>query len=107
MGNCREGLNRGDETTCDVRDYPQDVSPWGCRHMAGNVSEWCEDWYDPAAYERHKLGDLSGSASGSRRVIRGGAWYFEYEIHFRCDERDSRAADCRSDFLGFRCALDP
>jgi formylglycine-generating enzyme required for sulfatase activity len=52
--------------------------------MAGNVQEWCVDWYNSGAYGRYKAGDLTLLASGGERVMRGGSWLLDYTDHFRC-----------------------
>jgi formylglycine-generating enzyme required for sulfatase activity len=40
--------------------------------MSGNVYEWVWDWY--GSYSSGELTDLTGPASGTARVIRGGSW---------------------------------
>jgi formylglycine-generating enzyme required for sulfatase activity len=51
-----------------------DTTPLGVRGMAGNVSEWVVDWYDPEYYAASPALDPGGPASGLERVVRGAAF---------------------------------
>lgn len=104
LAKCRNRENRGSETTCSVWSYPEGCSVWGQYQMAGNVWEWCEDWYDGEAYTRYKSGDLTAPVNGSCRVLRGGAWNQVVAGAFRCAFRFRDDPACRHDGHGFRCA---
>ena len=53
------------------------ANPFGLKNMAGNVAEFCSDWYQPDAYAKYP-GDIvinpKGPSSGTERVIRGGSF---------------------------------
>jgi sulfatase modifying factor 1 len=68
--------------TSPAGSFPSGVNGYGLHDMAGNVFEWCWDWWDITYYSSSPGSDPRGSASGSYRVLRGGSWYY-YAIRCR------------------------
>jgi sulfatase modifying factor 1 len=53
------------------------ANPFGLKNMAGNVAEFCSDWYQPDTYSIYPDGavmDPKGPGSGTEHVIRGGSY---------------------------------
>jgi formylglycine-generating enzyme required for sulfatase activity len=64
----------GYDDTAPVGSFPLDASPYGVMDMAGNVQEWCADWYDENYYASAPNQNPQGPSSGTYRLLRGGSW---------------------------------
>jgi len=73
----------------------------GLYDMAGNVWEWCWDWYGETSYASSPGSDPCGPASGTGRVLRGGSWYV-YANGCRVANRGNYWPDYELGNLGLR-----
>jgi len=84
-----------------VGSYLSGQSPDGLFDVAGNVWEWCQDWYDKKYYGFSPTKNPNGPANGKQKVIRGGGWTANHvDMAYRRGMKPEKAYPS----LGFRCA---
>jgi sulfatase modifying factor 1 len=102
--------------TAPVGKYP--ANGYGLYDMAGNVSEWCLDEYDPGFYaispstnpvsgETDTVAGISDNFTSVRspRVLRGGSWLVN-ALGVRNAVRSVLNPTSTASSVGFRCAKD-
>ncbi|MEW6356603.1 MAG: formylglycine-generating enzyme family protein [Planctomycetota bacterium] len=99
-------IEDGYQYTAPVKSFPNGVGPYGCYNMAGNVWEWCNDWYDPGYYKESPAFNPQGPPPREYASHRGGS--FSNKIgHMRSAYRSGFYHSMPNPVIGFRCALSP
>lgn len=94
-----------DEAVMPAGSMPADKSPFGVFDMAGNVSEWVNDWFKPypgSDYQHPAYGEI-------HKVVRGGGsdvGHYALSIFYRGARRNHADPTLSGTDLGFRCAQD-
>ncbi len=105
--------------TAPVKSYPP--NGLGLYDMAGNVWEWCSDWYDRDLYRRRANGPVVLDPVGPeqshdprqpfvpQRSQRGGSFLCNdsYCSRYRPSARHGCSPDTGMSHVGFRCAMTP
>lgn len=101
----RSHANFFSSDTTPVMSYPPNA--YGLYDLAGNVYEWCTDWYDYHYYNvsLQEPRNPKGPFQGVYRVLRGGCWKSLKE-DLRCAHRHRNNPNTVNGTYGFRCAAD-
>jgi eukaryotic-like serine/threonine-protein kinase len=103
--NLTENYCLGDTT--DVGSYPDGASLYGVLDMAGNVSEWVNDWYSSNYYISSPYENPLGPPSGTYKLVRGGTWFTNwYNIRVVVRGPNLNCPLYADHYVGFRCASD-
>jgi len=95
-----------DANTNRRRPYPvgqKKPNAWGLYDTHGNVEEWCADWDSTSYYATSPSADPPGPDTGTRRVARGGSFYFG-QVDTRSAWRDRTSPNNCGYNTGFRIA---
>jgi len=87
MANSKKGKRNGPDK---IGSFPLDESVFGVRDIAGNISEWCQTFFDQEK---------------NIRINRGSAWSYVDEDYARCAGRNGHSPTDVADFRGFRMAV--
>ena len=104
--NQRANFNGNTGDTTAVGTYPTGASPYDALDMAGNVWEWTADWHDETYFQNAPARNPQGPSSGTKRVTRGGSWYYDH-TYIRAAYRGDYDPNDTNNNIGFRCALSP
>lgn len=92
-------IDDGYPESSPVGAFPFGASPFGIEDLAGNVWEWCVDFFEP--YRGMAKVNPHGPTSGAKRVYRGGSWKSRFNS-LRATTRGSNVPNYSCNDLGFR-----
>lgn len=111
------GNNEPDNTICNfgkvTKDFPATVeiksfqpNAYGLYDMAGNVWNWCNDWFSESSYTEREINNPQGAVDGNTKVRRGASFNIIQTFRLRCANRGAYEPDKFAINIGFRCVKD-
>ncbi|MGM9922102.1 MAG: formylglycine-generating enzyme family protein [Bhargavaea sp.] len=92
--------------TAPVHSFPP--NGYGLYNVAGNVWEWCSDWFSTNIHQRGGRNNPKGAKVGTAKVMRGGSYlcHRSYCNRYRVAARTANTPDSSTGNIGFRCVAD-
>jgi formylglycine-generating enzyme len=102
----KNNASDGHQGTAPVRAF--EPNGYGLYQVAGNVWEWCSDWFSRDYHLQASPVDPKGPPTGQARVMRGGSYlcHKSYCNRYRVAARTANTPDSSTGNMGFRCAAD-
>ena len=97
---CNGQARPGPGQRAGPEEFPHDTSPYGVRHGAGNVRDWCLDAYQRRPPD-NPIVTLDPPGDAAWRFLRGGAWAATAQLG-RCATRLASRPDARLQMVGLR-----
>ncbi len=92
-------IDDGFAEAAPVGSFPRGSSPFGIEDLAGNVFEWCLDYFEP--YRGKDIVNRRGPNHGTQRMYRGGSWRSRASS-LRASARHFNLPNYSSNDIGFR-----
>jgi formylglycine-generating enzyme required for sulfatase activity len=97
------GVADGYQYAATTTAFPAGASPYGVFNMAGNVWEWCLDWFKKDYYGAGPEINPEGppEKTNPMKVLRGGSWINDID-NVRATHRGRNFPYVKNTFYGFR-----
>jgi len=91
-------------STSEMKNFPPNA--YGLYDMAGNVWNWCNDWFSTNYYSQNENENPQGGKTGLTKIRRGASFNIIQTFRLRCANRGAYDPNKFAINIGFRCVKD-